>query len=289
LFAGSEFRTTTPVYFTEHANAKEYTNTIMMFTNYLLVVLGTLATCLVSTTTALSNKAAAPDVLHLERKVEELFRQVHRLPVVLSKRQNNKNNKHHQIQIRTTFDGDCMVSVAEATTTDYLPDDFKPFLEQFNHAFPQVNPMAQKVIPLEGNRLQQAVKSILKFPFPLQNRIMVHWKYLRLDRSPQEHMLLFSEQGNQHLLERYITPQERHDYVLARTFLCVYWIRPLTCPQTGTVQGSCIRYAFSGDTGGTIPAWVQKQVGPKTALDSVQGLLKYVQKQQSPSPKHTAR
>ena len=105
-----------------------------------------------------------------------------------------------------------------------------------------------------------------------------------MNRGPQEHMLILSEQGNQEILDKHLSKQERKDYVLARTFLCVYWILPRKCPQTGQTQkGSCIRYAFSGDTGGTIPAWVQNKVGPKTALDSVEGLLKYVKKQQKPA------
>lgn len=224
-------------------------------------------------TTAIATPAAV-DVQYLERKVEDLFRTANSLPVVLTR---------PNIQVRTTFEGDCMISIAEATTDDYTPEQFEEFLQNFGQAFPQVNPMAQNVIPLQGDPLQkQGVKSVLKFPFPLTDRIMVHWKYLRMNRGPQgqEHMLILSEQGNEELLDKHLSKKERENYVLARTFLCVYWILPRICSKTGKVQGSCIRYAFSGDTGGTIPAWVQNQVGPKTALDSVQGLLKYVKKQQ---------
>ena len=241
-------------------------------------IVGILITSLSISTTAASSKAAAttaqPDVRSLERQVEELFRTAHKLPVAISRR---------NIQVRTTFqtDGNGMISIAEATTDEYTPEQFQEFLQNFGQAFPQINPMARNVIPLEGNPLQkQGVKSVLQFPFPLTDRIMIHWKYLRLNRGPQEHMLILSEQGNQDLVNKYLTRKEREQYVLARTFLCVYWILPRKCQRTGRVQGSCIRYAFSGDTGGTIPAWIQNQVGPKTALDSVQGLLNYVKRQQ---------
>lgn len=232
------------------------------------------ALCCLSFTNALSSPAVV-DVQYLERKVEALFRDAKKMPVAISRKKNKKKNEE-KIEVKTTFDGDCMVTVAEATEVEHHPDDFRDFLENFGDAFPKVNPMARNVVPLEGNPLRQAVKSVLNFPFPLTNRIMVHWKYLRLNRSPHEHMLIISEEGNQDILRKHLTPQERDQYVLARTFLCVYWIRPIHCPQTGRVRGSSVRYAFSGDTGGTIPAWVQNQVGPKTALDSVQGLMEYV-------------
>ncbi|CAB9525970.1 expressed unknown protein [Seminavis robusta] len=235
------------------------------------------------------------DPQYLERKVEELFVNAKQMPLVLSRayKGNNGDDKPTTIHVRTSFDGDTMVSVAEACHPDHDPDEFVEFLENFGAAFPQVNPMARNVQHLEGDAQScQGVKSVLEFPFPLRNRIMLHWKYLRLHRgcsSPKqqkqqqqhEHMLILSEQGNQELLQKHYTPSEQKDYVLARTFLCVYWIKPLRCPQTGNIRGSSIQYAFSGDTGGNIPAWVQNQVGPKTALDSVQGLLDYVGRNQN--------
>ena len=76
-------------------------------------------------------------------------------------------------------------------------------------------------------------------------------------------------------MKQHFTQDEQQKFVLARTFLSVYWIQPI-CDGSGKICGSRVRFAFSGDTGGSIPAWIQNKVGPQTAFDSVQGLLDYV-------------
>jgi hypothetical protein len=111
----------------------------------------------------------------------------------------------------------------------------------------------------------------------LTDRVMVHWKYLKLDRSPNEHMLITSEEDNDELLEKHFHgTKDEKSFVLARTFLCAYWIKPVYEGQQ--IVGSTIRYMFSGDIGGSVPAMVQNTVGPKTAFDSVKGLIDYVEK-----------
>ena len=105
--------------------------------------------------------------------------------------------------------------------------------------------------------------------------IQIHWKYTRLDRAPDEHLLMISEQGNDELLEQFHSSHEKKHYVLGRTFLCAYWIKPVY--EGANVVGANIRYAFSGDTGGIIPKFIQDMVGPKTALDSVEGLIRHVE------------
>lgn len=213
--------------------------------------------------------AGVKDTRILEDKVEDLFRDVSSLPLSMTRQKGN-------IEVRTKFDGDSnMISVAEIKQVDHHPDSFRGFLEDFAKAFPQTNPMVRTVVSLEQSKDREALKSILKFPFPLSDRIMVHWKYLKLNRSPNEHMLIISERENEGILERHLTQEEKKNFVLARTFLCVYWIKPIH-DENGKVVGSTVKYAFSGDTGGAIPALIQKAVGPKTALDSVRGLLKYV-------------
>eukprot|EP00539_Tryblionella_compressa_P002145 CAMPEP_0178740714 /NCGR_PEP_ID=MMETSP0744-20121128/4739_1 /TAXON_ID=913974 /ORGANISM="Nitzschia punctata, Strain CCMP561" /LENGTH=110 /DNA_ID=CAMNT_0020393509 /DNA_START=195 /DNA_END=527 /DNA_ORIENTATION=+ len=69
---------------------------------------------------ALSNTVAG-DVQYLERKVEAIFRDAKNLPIAISR-------PKEDIQVRTTFNGDCMVTVAEATDMDHHPDDFREFL-----------------------------------------------------------------------------------------------------------------------------------------------------------------
>lgn len=233
--------------------------------------------------------AAAVDVNMLVKQAEALFQEAESLPVVMSSSSSGKNkNKDDSCftEVRTKFDGDCMVSIAEAKNVNHHPNEFKEFLQNFNVAFPKINPMAQFVIPLEerssSDARREAVKTVLKFPFPLADRIMVHWKYLQLNYQsrPNEHLLILSQQGSDDesnqssLTKQHLTTAEREKYVLAKTFLCVYWITPVVDGK-GVVRSN-VRYAFSGDIGGKVPAWVQNSIGPKTAMQSIQGLINYV-------------
>ena len=43
------------------------------------------------------------------------------------------------------------------------------------------------------------------------------------------------------------------------------------------IVGSNIRYMFSGDTGVFIPKHLKNTLGPKTAFDYIQGLVKFFQ------------
>lgn len=209
----------------------------------------------------------------LESRVVKLFDEMDSLPVTMSRDGGN-------IQVRTRQSGDHMITFSEAKETNLHPDRFKMFLQRFQQEFPKVNTMVQSVKSLEVDRRnggREGVKSVLKFPFPLSDRVMIHWKYLRLGRQPNEHMLYLSEEANEELLARYHTTAEKKKYVLGRTFLCAYWIRP-RYDNKGNVTGSKIQYLFSGDTGGSVPTKVQNLMGPKAALESVQELIKHVEK-----------
>eukprot|EP00521_Asterionellopsis_glacialis_P004580 CAMPEP_0195263814 /NCGR_PEP_ID=MMETSP0706-20130129/10514_1 /TAXON_ID=33640 /ORGANISM="Asterionellopsis glacialis, Strain CCMP134" /LENGTH=264 /DNA_ID=CAMNT_0040318037 /DNA_START=125 /DNA_END=919 /DNA_ORIENTATION=+ len=210
---------------------------------------------------------------NLEQKVLDLFDSSSTLPVSISRPKEG-------IEVRTSFEGNNIVTIAEAKMVRKHPDCFKGFLTNFNDSFPKVNPMVQNVDHLETDEYnsREGVKSILKFPYPLKKRIMIHWKYLLLNRSENEneHMLIFSEGGNKNLMGNYFTPKEKKDFVLGKTYLSAYWIKPVYDSDKKNIIGTTIRYVFSGDTGGTIPQWIQNAVGPKTALDSVKGIINHV-------------
>lgn len=206
----------------------------------------------------------------LEKEIISLFQNdLHSLPIHMSKDDGN-------IQVRVKWDGDHMLTFCEAKQTDIHPSKFRDYLTNFSTEFPKVNPMAQEIVDLEQKEDRIGVKTFLKFPFPLSNRIMVHWRYLKLDRHPDEHLLWMSERGNEEMLQKHLTKAERKKYILARTFLCAYWIKPVR--SENKVVGSQIMYIFSGDTGGNIPSFIQSAVGPKSAVDSVHGLIKYLEK-----------
>jgi len=206
----------------------------------------------------------------LEKKVLTLFEEAHSLPISLSKEDGN-------IEVRTKFDDQqYLTTVAEAKIVNSHPKDHQGFLENFLEAFAQADPMVKEIRALEqdDNHQREGVKAFLKFPFPIKDRVMVYWKYLKLNRNQDEHMIILSEKGNQDLLDKYLSPDERENYVVGRIFLCAYWVKPVYGADNKIV-GSNIRYLFSGDVGGAMPKWVQSAVGPKNALDSLNGFIKY--------------
>jgi len=206
----------------------------------------------------------------LENEVVHLFeKEFHKLPVNMKREKGN-------IEVRIKWNGNHMLTFCEAKRVPILPDAFRDFLTNFAEEFPKVNKMARKIDDLvhhkEGARV--GTKTFLKFPFPLSPRVMVHWRYLMLDRKPNEHMVILSERGNEELLEEHFKAEEQKKYVLARTFLCSYWIKPIE--EDGKVVGSRLLYVFSGDTGGSIPKFIENAVGPQTAYDSIHGLTKHL-------------
>ena len=209
----------------------------------------------------------------LEKEVLKLFDGMDRYPIAMKKDGGN-------IEVRTTTEGTNVFTFSEAKKVDLTPDKFRGFLQNFADEFGKVNDMVMstKVIERDPKHRREGVKSILKFPFPLTDRIMIHWKYLNMDRRPNEHMLFLSKQDNESLLAKYHTEKEKHKYVLGHTFLCAYWIRPIM--EGGQVVGSNIRYLYNGDTGGAVPKKLQNFVGTKAAFESVHDLIAHVRKQQ---------
>eukprot|EP00555_Chaetoceros_dichaeta_P006981 CAMPEP_0198257790 /NCGR_PEP_ID=MMETSP1447-20131203/7372_1 /TAXON_ID=420782 /ORGANISM="Chaetoceros dichaeta, Strain CCMP1751" /LENGTH=239 /DNA_ID=CAMNT_0043944773 /DNA_START=106 /DNA_END=825 /DNA_ORIENTATION=- len=203
----------------------------------------------------------------LEGKVLTLFEEANSLPISLSKDDGN-------IEVRTKFDDQYFTTLAEAKIVKSHPKDHKGFLENFLEAFAQADPMVKGINALEHDNQREGVKAFLNFPFPIKDRVMVYWKYLKLNRNQDEHMIILSEKGNQSLLDKYLSPDERENYVLGRIFLCAYWVKPVYGADKNIV-GSNIRYMFSGDVGGAMPKWVQSSVGPKNALESLKGFIKY--------------
>merc|ERR1712238_219441 len=60
-----------------------------------------------------------------------------------------------------------------------------------------------------------------------KDRVMVYWKYLKLNRNQDEHMIILSSKGNQSLLDKYLSTDEMANNVVGRIFLCAYWVKPV--------------------------------------------------------------
>jgi len=201
----------------------------------------------------------------LEQKVITLFDDAASLPIALL---------DGNIEVRTKFDGQYATTLAEAKILKRHPKVFKGFLQNFNEAFASADPMVHEVRALEQDNHREGIKVFLKFPFPLANRVMVHWKYLKMDRNPDEHLLILSEKGNQKLLDNYLTIDEKKKNALGRIFLCAYWIKPVYDVDNNVI-GSTIKYVFNGDVGGALPRWVQSSIAPKNSRDSLKTFIDY--------------
>merc|ERR1719148_397429 len=88
------------------------------------------------------------------------------------------------------------------------PKTHKGFLENFLEAFAQADPMVKGISALEKDNHREGVKAFLNFPFPIKDRVMVYWKYLKLNRNQDEHMIILSSKGNQSLLDKYLSTDE---------------------------------------------------------------------------------
>jgi len=209
----------------------------------------------------------------LEQRVIDLFSEEESLPVTLTKDDGN-------VEVRTKFEGQHLVALSKVKVVDkILPSVFREYLENFNESFAKADPMVKEVrhLKFDDANKREGVKVFLQFPFPISDRVMVHWKYLKLDRNNEDdHMMIVSEENNQTLLEGHLSQEERDQYILARTFLCAFWIKAVKDDE-GTVVGSSIRYCYSGDVGGSMPAKLQQWIAPQNAVDSMKSMIKYCQ------------
>ena len=171
-----------------------------------------------------------------------------------------------------------MISYAEAPRVEGLtPDDFKATLENFAEEYPKFNDLASSVTTVDSVEGKDVLKVVLDFPWPLWNRLMVTVKYVQLNEGDgkDSHLLILSEEGNQDLLGKHVSADDRKNFVIARNFLTAWLIKPIS-DDSGTVIGSRVQYLASLDVGGSVPSFVQDSQTPDTAYDSVFGLVQHV-------------
>mmetsp|Transcript_11409 Transcript_11409/g.13084 ORF Transcript_11409/g.13084 Transcript_11409/m.13084 type:complete len:269 (+) Transcript_11409:131-937(+) len=245
-------------------------NSVVESAPFLTSLVSAASTCVDEMTVNSDGKSIGTN---LEKRVIRLFDEAASLPLSLSREDGN-------IEVRTKFEGQLYMSFAEAKVVKNQPPNvFRGFLQNFNKHFSDATPMIKEVRHLEhdGN-IREGIKAFMGFPPPISDRVMVHWKYLRLDRKKDEHLIILSEEGNEKLLENHLSKEERKKYVLARTFLCAFWIKPAWNSNKNEIIGSNIKYVYSGDVGGSIPQQIQRWIGPRTALDSVKSVIVFGKK-----------
>ena len=148
-----------------------------------------------------------------------------------------------------------MISVCQANFVDLHPDEFKDVLENFDKELPKINPICTECRFLDKTACGRSVfKTFVKAPWPISNRNMISVRYLLLDKSPNEHLLFYSEEGNNDYVLKHMTKEDRKKYVLARTFISAFWILPVK--EGDEIKGSKFCYVTSMDLCGSIPQFV---------------------------------
>mmetsp|Transcript_20817 Transcript_20817/g.45083 ORF Transcript_20817/g.45083 Transcript_20817/m.45083 type:complete len:255 (+) Transcript_20817:39-803(+) len=216
-------------------------------------------------------------VTALERRVLQLFAEVENLPPTISRQNGN-------VQVRTLFTDEegqegRMVNLCEFKNVDFLPQDFQVFFDNFSDILPKVDDLVSTATVVESGAERQGMKVTMEMPFPLAPRITFYYKYSLKHRAPDEHMLILSEVDTEHLIQECMEDGGEYDkYTLARTFLSVYWVKPVygDAKDSSKVTGSQLKYAWSGDMGGLLPTWVQNSAAPKQSLDAIKRLVEFV-------------
>ena len=122
------------------------------------------------------------------------------------------------VVVRQSWDGDRMVSVAEAKVIEGLaPDDFKEFLTRW--AEPEVgmaaNHLLNKVEKVDQVEGYEVCKVEVKIPWPLWNRVMINTHYPCLENENGEVIYFFSCTGNDELKEKHFSAADKKNFVLA--------------------------------------------------------------------------
>ena len=146
----------------------------------------------------------------LVSKARAQFEKAEELPVVIKKEDGN-------VLIRQTWDGDRMVSVAEAKVVEGLaPEDFMEFLVRWDEVGLEANKRLTKielVDEVEGNKV---CKVQVKTPWPIWRRVLINTHYgPNLDAETGELIMLFSDQGNEELKQKHFSANDKKNYVLA--------------------------------------------------------------------------
>jgi hypothetical protein len=91
-----------------------------------------------------------------------------------------------------------------------------------------------------------------------------------------EYIFLMSATGNEEFIAKHFSdPKVRKGLTLGTVMLTCWWFKAIR-DESGNITGSEITYIFSVNPGGSIPKSLTEGQGPKTALNALTGLIKYL-------------
>ena len=159
------------------------------------------------------------------------------------------------------------------------PDDFKQFFADWVDVILQVNPLLIEAKTVEEDQGCQIIQTMAQCPWPVSNRSMVTCKYEDFDKEEGTHSVYMSSRWNDVFKEKYFDSDKKlsKKNVLATLYISAWEVSPIK-DEDGNIVGSHCFYAYHADAGGMIPTFLQNRQGPKTAIDSLQGAVKFLTK-----------
>ena len=148
-----------------------------------------------------------------------------------------------------------------ACAKNIMPNEFKYFIENWQNAAKDLNPLIDQVEELEPVQGFKVAMTIAKAPWPLSARIMFSGRYPTIDFKPNEHVFVMSERGAESRIN--FTQAHEKDHVLAKLSVAGWHFSPIS--QNDKCVGTRIFYLACADAGGNIPSSVQNIAGPKQA------------------------
>ena len=148
------------------------------------------------------------------------------------------------------------------------PDDFLPFMHQWEVFTKKFNPYTVGFDRIEAGDYR-SFKATSRAPWPMAGRVMFTTVYPMPNYAKDEHMMFVTDKGLEGIFDKYLTADDKKNFVLARFHFGGWWFRPNRDANGNIVSTACFA-AVCSDPGGKIPKWLIKVGSPQTAQQSIQ-------------------
>jgi len=105
------------------------------------------------------------------------------------------------------------------------PDDFIPFIEKWNVFTKKLNPYLVSMDKVESGDYN-SFKMTGRAPWPVAGRIMFATTYPMINYAKDEHILIVTDRGLEKIFDKYLSEDDKKNYVLGRMRFGGYWFTP---------------------------------------------------------------
>ena len=140
------------------------------------------------------------------------------------------------------------------------PDNFIPFCEKWDFFTKKFNPYCTGFERIEAGDYR-SYKITSRAPWPVAGRVMFATVYPMLNYAKDEHIMIVTDRGLEQVFDKYLTAEDKKNYVLARFHFGGWWFTPNRDSSGKIVSTACFA-AVCSDPGGKIPKWMIKATSP---------------------------